>query len=725
MSIGALTAFGLGACSDDSGPGRVDATPDGRVDAFVDASVDAAVGDGGGDAGEPVLSDYLMEICAGRSPDDTAEATELTHAGTEPLGVIQGLQDGDIEAIGFAPKHPFRFDLVRVYVSGTGSIEIHVWDDWFRSEPDLEHDLTPAETKTITADGWQEMSFSTILRDPSQRFWVGIVHVSGDVHLALADGPGGLSRFKSPSLINAPFVWSGISGQVEYMVQSSGEYFCKATRTFFSDRTAGSGLDQVQAGRIAMSDLDGDQDDDVVFHLTAGSPEPIIEENEGNLKFAYVTDTTDVTDTHSNFAVLGDLDNDGDQDMYLGVYRPQDATDFAYYSSVWLNDGDGTFHEVVGSGVDLNGTTAAGAFADYDGDGYLDLYVGNWLVHYPDPAAMPDFLFQGQGDGTFVEKSQEAGTARQNPSPSYGVTWCDVDDDGFADILVANYGYASNFLFLNQGDGTFVEAGLLTHVAKDDNGGYGGNTFGIDCGDYDNDGHLDLFLAEIAHPRYQPWSDPSRLLHWTASANAYGFEYSDDTLAAGLPRDEGMIDPSWVDFDNDGDLDLFVSILYTGHASRLFRNNGDGTFQDVTYLAGIDIPDGQAGVWSDLDGDGDMDLIATSRRGGGTVYLYENTIGAQSRWMELDLVGVPPSNRDAIGARVTAEAGSLVQIHEVKGGKGHNNTVSTRVVHFGFGDVTDAVTVTVHWPSGRTERFTGLPDNARSTLTEGTGTEVP
>ncbi len=389
---------------------------------------------------------------------------------------------------------------------------------------------------------------------------------------------------------------------------------------------------------------------------------------------------------------------------------------------MWLNDATGHFTQVDQAGVDLPATSAAGAFADYDGDGALDLYVGNWLVEYPNPAAMDDFLFRGLGDGTFEEVSEQAGV-RQTAWPCYGVTWCDVNDDGLPDILVANYGYAPNLLFLNQGDGTFDNVGRSVGMAMDGYGGRGGNTFGIDCGDYDNDGHLDLFLAEIAHPRYQPWSDPSRMLHWVSSSQDPGFQYADVTKTAGIPPDEGMIDPSWVDYDNDGDLDLFVSVLYPGHVSRLFRNEGDGRFVDVTYLAGLDVPDGQAGVWADFDGDGDMDLVTTNRRNGGTIAVWENRLAQTNAntWIELRLVGTLPSNRDAIGARVTARTSQGSQIREVKGGKGHNDTASTRMVHFGFGTYQGDLDIEVHWPSGRRERFLGLTLGTLTILTEGQG----
>ncbi len=709
-----LVCLWLLGCSDD-GNGTLDAT----VDAEGGADVGDTLADGRAPDAGPVLPPYLAEICAGRSPDETAEATTMTWAGSEPVGVLQGLEEGDVEAIGFLAVHPLRFSRVRLYLIGSGTVTVHVWDDWFRSEPNLDADLVPPKDVTVSGEGWYEYEFDPVLRDPSQRFWVGIVHGSGTAQLVLAPGRSVWSRFKSPALIDPPFVWSGIGGDVEYMVQVEGQFFCKRQSTWFSDRTAQVGLDRAVGGRAAVADVDGDGIEDVTFHLNQGSERPNVWLFDGAV-FQDASSVAFPEATHSNFVVYGDLDNDGDQDAYLGVYTPQDGEPHPGESSIWLNDGSGRFSKVVGSGVAVPATTAAGAFADYDRDGFLDLYVGNWLVEYPYPEAMDDYLFKGLGDGTFQDVSETAGI-RLLPSPCYGVTWCDVNDDGLPDILVANYGYARNYLFLNQGDGTFQDVGRPTNVAMDDVGGRGGNTFGIDCGDYDNDGDLDLFLAEIAHPRYQPWSDPSRLLQQRSSVGEPGFFFADVTADANIPYDEGMIDPSWVDYDNDGDLDLFVSVLYKGHSSRLFRNNGDGTFTDVTYLAGIDVPDGQAGVWADFDGDGDMDLVATDRRGGGRVHYYENRAAEGTVWVELRLVGRLPSNRDAIGARVWAETPSQTQVREVKGGKGHNNTASSRVVHFGFGTRTERLTIRVRWPSGLVETFDQVPYDQLTVLREGTG----
>jgi hypothetical protein len=722
-----LAGFGAtmgGGCSDDSSNGQhLDGGTDGAEPDGTEP--DASPQDGGADAeidgGGTEPNEAIEEICGTRDPDETATTTELVRSGDTPAGMLQGLEAGDVEAVGFILEHPFRFDTVEIYLTGQGEVELHVWPAYFRSRPDLEVELTTPQVVEVDGDGWYEVSFPMVWLDPSQHFWVGVVHTSGTAQLMLGAGTSNYSMFKSPALIDPPFEWAGIGGDVDYMARVYGETICPLQDRFFIDRTESAGLADAVGAYVALGDYDDDGDDDVLLHR-AGNPRPQLWRNEGNLQLTEVIDTTDVTATYANFGVWGDVDNDGDQDLYFGVNTPQDGSDPGHRSSVWLSDGDGTFTKVESSGVELSATSAAGAMADYDGDGFLDLYVGNWLVEYPQPDAMDDFLFKGNGDGTFVESRVAAGMD-ETPSACYGVTWCDINDDGWQDVVVGNYGYDWNFLFLNNGDGTFQDVGIEVGMARDDNSVHGGNTFGIDCGDYDNDGHLDLFLAEIAHPRYQPWSDPSRLLHWVEDGSFFAFE--DVTLDAGIPRDEGMIDPSFVDYDNDGDLDLFVSVLYyPWHFSRLFRNNGDGTFDDVTYQAGLWLQDGQAGVWSDFDADGDMDLLATTRRGGGTVYLYENTLSASTRWIQLDLEGVAPSNLDAIGARATAVTGTLSQIREVKGGKGHGNTASTRVLHFGFGSHTEPIDVTVRWPSGRVELFENLPENTRVEIVEGTGQEI-
>jgi hypothetical protein len=181
---------------------------------------------------------------------------------------------------------------------------------------------------------------------------------------------------------------------------------------------------------------------------------------------------------------------------------------------------------------------------------------------------------------------------------------------------------------------------------------------------------------------------------------------------AGFAFDETMSEPSWGDYDNDGDLDLYLTSIYPGRRSTLYRNDGAGRFTDVTWLAGAGVDNGWGAAYADIDADGDLDLLVGSGEG---VRLFRND-GNANHWFHVRAVGTA-SNRSAIGAKVTVTAGSLRQTAEVQGGKGTGNQQSLPV-EFGLGSWNRSVTVEVWFPSGRTRRLTGVKADRLLTVTE-------
>jgi hypothetical protein len=447
-------------------------------------------------------------------------------------------------------------------------------------------------------------------------------------------------------------------------------------------------------------------------------------------------DGTDTTDVDEDGAAISDGDCDDDRD---DVYpeapelldgRDNDcdgSTDEDFANRILLNDGTGHFTALADAGVEVLDPTPAAAFGDADGDGLLDLYWGNWLVTYPHNPSVQDRFFAGTGGGVFEDAQQAAGLVRGTPYSCYGVNWADYNNDGAPDIYVGNYHAFPNQLWENDGSGSFTDVAEDVGVAEDDEGSpfswalSAGQTFGGDFGDVDNDGDLDLYVANLSHPRDRPDTDISMLL---LNQGAPDYTFTDVTAEYGFVYDEGDVNAAFADFDNDMDLDLVVASIYPNHYARLYRNDGEDGFFDVTYETGTAVHEAVSAVWSDVDEDGDLDLVIADREGPHYVHLFINQVGQVNSWVEIDLEGAT-TNRDAIGARVTLEAGGITQIREVKGGGGHENTQSSRRVHFGLGRVPGIDSVTVRWVGGAEEEITGLEPNGRYRVVEGSGRGVP
>jgi hypothetical protein len=364
-----------------------------------------------------------------------------------------------------------------------------------------------------------------------------------------------------------------------------------------------------------------------------------------------------------------------------------------------------------------------------------------------------DVLFFGNGDGTFTD----APSALQNnqPTVSNSVVACDFDDDGDQDIFVSTYGVSTNaghnVLWRNDG-GTFVDVADQVGFAFQKTGNYflattgygtleqdatspdttiGSNGFGIACGDVNNDGFLDIFLSAISHPvssdPSRRWSDPSQLLINTGVEGGYTFR--NEFLARGLPFNEGDVDADVADWDNDGRLDLSLSRdnkyegSYDNDEQRgwfgLMHQLPDGRFESVGIVSGInDLADAtfermggaQAHAWSDIDLDGDLDLLVGGRKTGEIPavgrpnFLFENLAGSTNAWIKVRLVGDGQAvNGDALGARATLVLENGLLVRELHSSRGNWNAADTRLLHFGAADVGAIDHLEVRWPDGRVD----------------------
>lgn len=393
------------------------------------------------------------------------------------------------------------------------------------------------------------------------------------------------------------------------------------------------------------------------------------------------------------------------------VAQGQDAPvrDLLYH-----NNGDGTFTPVKDGPGDFLPTEAA-AWGDYDNDGLVDLYLANYETPISWSGCQlsqpnPDFLWRNLGDGTFADVSEQVGLRSVPDRCGRGVNWGDFDNDGDLDIFVSNYRLHPNFLWENQGNGLFVERAQAYGVRGVQVQQAFGHTIGSEWGDYDNDGDLDLISANLAHPRFITFSDKTMLLQNQGSGQ--GFSFTDQREAAGISYRETHSEPSLGDFDNDGDLDLHLTCIYQGRASSFFVNQGDATFVAGDYPSGLVVDNGWGAGWADLDDDGDLDFVSRA--------WFRNDLEdfqPQTSWLKLRLRGTV-SNAAAIGARVVIHAGELQVLREVSGGKGTGNQ-SSLVVHAGLGPATVVDQVEIHWPGQGVQTFGPLAVNQALVVTEG------
>jgi len=457
--------------------------------------------------------------------------------------------------------------------------------------------------------------------------------------------------------------------------------------TDFTDVTRQAGFpDELGRTRVAWGDYDGDGWEDLLLDGR------MLWRNLGDGTFRDVTSQSGISGI-GHWGVWADADNDGDLDFYTNVRSGVEG------DKLWRNDGDGTFTDISAQAGDIRDhlPTEGVAWGDYDDDGFVDLYVANYETASIDPDAelgigTEDFLYHNNGDGTFTDVSSRAGIDVDTDRCGRGVVWADYDDDGDIDIYVSNYRLDPNFLWRNDGDGTFTnvarEARVEGYATSDPQGGPRfGHTIGSDFGDYDNDGDMDLYVSNLAHPRFIMFSDKSMLMN-----NRGDGTFIDRFYGSGIAYCETSSDSSWADFDNDGDLDLYYTAVYEDVGSRLFRNTNRDRFEDVTGETGTSVDNGWGTGWCDYDHDGDLDLAVGSGSG---FKLLENE-GNGNHWLQVELEGTW-SNSAAIGARVRIEAGGDRQVRDVKGGRG-TTSQDMFTCHFGLGDQRGDVRVSVRWP---------------------------
>jgi hypothetical protein len=467
------------------------------------------------------------------------------------------------------------------------------------------------------------------------------------------------------------------------------------------------------------------------------------------LRFTDVTASSRiVTRGYGQGVAAGDIDNDGWIDLYLTGFRR---------NQMFRNNGHGTFSDVsTATGTDSPTTWGvSAAFADVDRDGWLDLFVGNYLTYslethvrcvmesgredYCAPATYPpqrDRFYRNRGNGTFVDVTAEAGMARTF-GPALGVSTSDVNGDGWIDIFVAN-DQRENVLWINRGNGTFENRALPSGVALD-GAGVAKADMGVDAGDFDNDGDEDLITTVLTREGS------------TLYVNDGTGRFEDRSLASGIgiaSRPYTGWGVAWIDFDNDTWLDVLavnglvkqdLDALSAGNPfpyqqrNQLFRNLGNGQFEDVTARAGAAFAlkeVGRGAAFGDVDNDGDVDVLVANS--GGPARLLINSVANRHHWLGLRLVGKnggknggkgggKDAARDMLGARVAViREGGPTLSRRARADGSYASANDPRVL-VGLGPSASAPRVRVSWPSGQTEEWPNVQIDRYTTLTEGSG----
>jgi hypothetical protein len=426
------------------------------------------------------------------------------------------------------------------------------------------------------------------------------------------------------------------------------------------------------------------------------------DDNDGGLFEAVMEDS--IGDTGNGQGVSwADYDNDGDQDLYLAKSSGGNRL---------FQNNAGLLTDVTTGPEGDTGSCKSGVWGDYDNDGDVDLYLANNGANK---------LLRNQGGGVFVDVTSETGTGHSGNA--FGAAWADYDNNGYLDLYVANEN--SNVLYWNDGNGLFVNV-------TNDAGVGGGNvkSRGVAWGDYDDDGNLDLYVSNL---------DLANKLYRNNADGTFSDESPSPINHSGPGQSEGAV---WLDYDNDGDLDLYIAVwgdenrLYSndgggsfstvpgdhedtgnghgvacgdydndgdldlyvtnyGNPNKLFRNDS-GVYVDVTDAVVGDTNNGSGVAWCDFDGDGDLDLYVANTNAANKLYQNDQTTG--NHWLHVELRS-NASNGSAIGARVRLVTGGTSQVRDVSGGSGYCSQNSLPAT-FGLGGSTMIDTLAIIWPSG-------------------------
>jgi hypothetical protein len=539
------------------------------------------------------------------------------------------------------------------------------------------------------------------------------------VALGLFLGPPGLAA--EPEQSDIHFREVSLDWGVEFRHHHGG------AGDFYMPESMGAGV------VIFDYDSDGDQD---VFLVDAAAmpryegdvPRSRLYRNDGRGKFVDVSDSAGIAVlAYGMGATAGDVDRDGDEDLYITAWGP---------NQLFLNNGNGSFRDVTSeagvAGGDDEWSTSA-AFGDVDGDGYMDLYVANYvdfsldnnpicghreldLRSYCHPDVYDgqlDRFFLNDGDGTFTDAAEAVGMGKPQ-GKGLGVIFGDLNRDGRVDLYVAN-DMTANYLFENKGDGTVEEVGLFSGVAFSDQGSPEAG-MGVDLADTDGDGFDELIVTHL--------DMQSNALYSSSEAGLF-LDRRYEAELANPSRMKVGFGVAFADFDCDADVDLAVGnghiihnidLYGTGSTYRqrnqVFRNDGRGRFSTVEDAGFEAIRASRGLAVGDLDGDHDLDIVVNNLDE--EVEVYENVTSSCSGWLTVDLA---PLELTSLGLRAELTRPERRQVREMRSASSYLSQ-NSRALHFGVPDTYENSTLRLWWPGGRRQTLETVPENRSLLLFE-------
>ena len=466
----------------------------------------------------------------------------------------------------------------------------------------------------------------------------------------------------------------------------------------FTDVSEAAGIseDNISWG-AAWGDYDGDGYIDV---FTVGHLYSICQlwHNNGDGTFTDVTTAAGLltVDGDAHGPCWADLDNDGKLDLY--VAKGTKLNEAYSWNDLWHNNGDGTFTNIaISSNVTGIGSNGRGPSAvDYDNDGDLDIFVAS---NFKDGVGDPNLLYRNDGGFQFTDVATEAGIAREGIS-NWAAAWTDYDLDGLIDVFISTPdsrrgGPPSSALYRNRGDGTFEDVSKAAGI----------DTGFANCGawgDFNNDGYPDLYVT----------MDTGGILY----RNNGDGTFTDVTQESGVINTDQALAANWGDYDNDGFQDLYI--VNATAPNRLFQNKNGATFTDVAAAAGVTAKKGGEGMdasFIDYNNDGFLDLFVCNGLSGYGPYLLFKNNGNRNHWLKIELTG-QKSNRDGVGARITLTAGTRTQYRQYVGQ--HFMAQNHIPVHFGLRGATTVRSIVIKWPSGVRQELDNIPADQTITVIE-------